>query len=75
MKGYLDLVFETEDPERIYEALIPESDDQLPRSRISLEVIQDAIRLRIEGDDIVSIRAALNTWVRLIKIAWEMVNV
>lgn len=75
MKGYLDLQFETEDPERIYRSLAPESDDQLQRSRVKLEVIPDGIWLRIEGDDIASIRAALNTWIRLIKIAWEMVNV
>jgi Transcription factor Pcc1. len=32
------------------------------------------IRLKIRGEDVVSLRAALNTWIRLVKIAFEMVS-
>ncbi len=59
----------------IFQALRPELEDELQRSRVSLALDHGFIRLRIEGDDIVSIRAALNTWLRLVKIAFEMVNI
>ncbi len=75
MKGSADLVFPTEDADDIFQALRPELEDELQRSRVSLTVGQDFIRLVVEGDDIVSIRAALNTWLRLVKIAFEMANI
>jgi KEOPS complex subunit Pcc1 len=75
MKCCADLVFPTDDANDIFQALRPELEDELQRSRASLAPDHGFIRLRIEGDDIVSIRAALNTWVRLVKIAFEMVNV
>jgi KEOPS complex subunit Pcc1 len=75
MKCCADLVFSTDDANDIFQALRPELEDDLRRSRTSLALDHGFIRLRIEGDDIVSIRAALNTWVRLIKITFEMANV
>lgn len=50
-------------------------ESELPRTKASLSSDQSSIRLRIEGEDIVSIRAALNTWIRLIKIAFEMESI
>ena len=75
MKGSADLVIPTEDADDIFQALRPELEDELQRSKVSLTAGQGLIRLRIEGDDIVSIRAALNTWLRLVKIAFEMANI
>jgi KEOPS complex subunit Pcc1 len=75
MKGYADIVFESNEAKEIYQALIPEQTDELQRSRVSLNLDDNCIRLRIEGDDIVSIRAALNTWIRLVKIAFEMASI
>jgi KEOPS complex subunit Pcc1 len=75
MKGRADLVFELEDAEKVYQALAPEVDEQIQRSVICLNKCSEGIRLKIESDDLVSLRAALNTWIRLIKIAWEMVKV
>jgi len=75
MKGRADLVFEVDDPERVYEALAPEALDQVQRSEIRLETCEEGIRLCIESEDVVSLRAALNTWIRLVKIAMEMVLV
>ncbi|HTY91568.1 MAG TPA: KEOPS complex subunit Pcc1 [Methanocella sp.] len=42
------------------------------RSRITLGVEGGLLKLFIEAEDIISLRAALNTWLRLIKIAEEM---
>jgi KEOPS complex subunit Pcc1 len=75
MKGCADLVFPCENAEDIFQALRPELEDELQRSRVDLTLGQGFIRLRIEGDDIVSIRAALNTWVRLVKIIFEIANI
>lgn len=75
MKGCVDLVFHTEDAVQIFRALSPELDDELQRSKTSLTIDLDSIRLSIKGDDFVSIRAALNTWIRLVKIAFEMASI
>jgi len=74
MKGCIELLFETEEPERIYRALIPELEDELHRSNVNLTFSDGCIGLKINGNDVASLRAALNTWVRLIKIAFEMVD-
>ena len=73
MKGRADLLFEVEDPERVCLALAPEALDQVQRSEIRLEAWESGIHLSIESEDMVSLRAALNTWIRLVKIAMEMV--
>jgi KEOPS complex subunit Pcc1 len=75
MRGRADLVFEVDDPERVYEVLAPEALDQVHRSEIQLETCEGGILLSVESEDVVSLRAALNTWIRLVKIAMEMVLV
>ena len=75
MKGCADLVFPCENAEDIFQALRPELEDELQRSRVNLALGKGFIRLKIEGDDIVSIRAALNTWVRLVKIVFEIADI
>ncbi len=74
MKGSAEFVFETAYPEMIYQALAPEKDDELHRSNVELILGEGSIRLKIRGEDAVSLRAALNTWIRLVKIAFEMVS-
>ena len=56
----------------IYEALLPELDQDYQRTRTSLVLKGDAIVLKVEANDTVSMRAALNGWLRLIKITYEM---
>jgi len=75
MLSYAEFVFETDDPMPIYRALAPELKDELQRSRVDIVLREGSIGLMIRGDDVVSFRAALNTWIRLIKIAFEMVNI
>ena len=75
MKSSADLEFEIDNPEQVYAALLPEADDDLHRSRVRLECSRKSVRLQIDGDDPVSLRAALNTWLRLVKISVEMVNI
>jgi len=74
MKGCAEIVFETAHYNEIYQALAPELPDELHRSNVELDPGAGFIRLKILGEDAVSLRAALNTWIRLVKIAIEMVS-
>jgi KEOPS complex subunit Pcc1 len=74
MKCCAELEFESSRAEEIYESLKPELDDDLHRSSVTLQAEDGIIRLEIRGEDTVSLRAALNTWIRFIKIAFEMVS-
>jgi KEOPS complex subunit Pcc1 len=56
----------------IYQSLLPELWEEYQRSRSTLILEQDILILKVEADDIVSMRAALNGWLRLIKISCEM---
>ncbi|NJD53173.1 MAG: hypothetical protein FIB07_09935 [Candidatus Methanoperedens sp.] len=56
----------------IYEALLPELDQDYQRTTASLELKDDVIVLKVEANDTVSMRAALNGWLRLVKITQEM---
>jgi KEOPS complex subunit Pcc1 len=75
MKGCAEFIFETKAPVMICQALAPEMDDDLHRSNIEMVLRDCSLDLTIRGDDVVSLRAALNTWIRLVKIAFEMVNI
>ncbi len=75
MKGCAQFVFESAHAREIYAALAPEADDDLHRSSVKLALAGDLIKLDIRGEDTASLRAALNTWIRLIKIAFEMVTI
>ncbi len=56
----------------IYESLLPELEEEYQRTRSTLILEQDTLILKVEANDIVSMRAALNGWLRLIKISCEM---
>ncbi len=56
----------------IYESLIPELDEEYQRTKTTLKLKDGLLVLNVEANDIISMRAALNGWLRLIKIASEM---
>lgn len=61
--------------DKVFEALKPELQaSPSERSRIELSRESGQLKLFIEAEDIISLRAALNTWLRLVKIAEEMLN-
>ncbi len=59
----------------VYQSLLPELGEEYQRSRSSLVLEQDILILKVEANDIVSMRAALNGWLRLIKISCEMSSI
>lgn len=78
MKGCAEFLFLIGDEairEKIYQALEPEMEDEIHRSGVDLTLCDDGLRLELRGTDIVSLRAALNTWMRLVKITFEMVDI
>ena len=77
MKLFAEFTFETETAEIIYRALLPElSESFSERSVIDLS-LEDKNRLvlSVKAEDVVSLRSALNTWLRLIQIAQEILEV
>ena len=56
----------------IYESLLPELLEDYQRTRTTLQLDGSLLILRVETNDIVSMRAALNGWLRLVKITGEM---
>lgn len=77
MKLSAEFTFETETAEKIYQAVLPELNDNFSeRSRIGLTLEgKNLLVLTVEAEDTVSLRSALNTWLRLIQIAQEVLEV
>ena len=77
MKLSAEFTFETETAEKIYQAVLPELNDNFSeRSRIGMSLEgADCLVLTVEAEDAVSLRSALNTWFRLIQIAQEVFQV
>ncbi len=59
----------------IYESLFPELGEEYQRTKTALKLEDNKLILNIEADDIVSMRAALNGWLRLVKISYEMSSI
>lgn len=77
MKLSAEFTFETETAEKIFQAVLPELNDNFSeRSRIGLSLEgANSLVLTVKADDAVSLRSALNTWFRLIQIAQEVLEV
>lgn len=77
MKLSAEFTFETDTAEQIYQAVLPELNESFSeRSKIGL-TLEDSNKLvlTIKAEDTVSLRSALNTWLRLIQIAQEVLEV
>jgi len=44
------------------------------RSEISLQVMGDKLTLKVIASDLISLRATMNTWLRLIQVAYEVLG-
>ncbi len=63
------------DSEIIYRSLLPELEEEYQRTKSTLNLKNNVIVLTVEADDFVSMRAALNGWLRLVKITTEMCSI
>lgn len=73
MKFKAEFVFETDNACSIYEAILPEIETPVSdRSIIEMSYTDPSLILSIETEDVVSMRSSLNTWLRLIQVAYEV---
>ncbi len=58
----------------VFEAIAPEVDASIAGSRSSLSVskTEDSIVIQVESTDLASLRAATNSWLRLVMVATEI---
>ncbi len=73
--------FEFKDEEEIlktiYESIKEEREEGIAKNRsfVNLALNGNTLSVYMSGDDIIRLRAVANTWLRLLKIADEMVHV
>lgn len=62
--------------EAVYKAVKEEWADETDKRRsfVNIELKGSKLCIHIRGDDVVRLRAAVNTWLRLVKIAEEMIE-
>ncbi|MHC1611613.1 MAG: KEOPS complex subunit Pcc1 [Candidatus Methanospirareceae archaeon] len=62
---------------RIYESIKVEREEEMDKKRSSVDLALngDTLSLYMSSEDITRVRAMANTWLRLLKIADEMVHV
>lgn len=73
IKSNAEFVIETKNPEIIYNSLKIEGSEV--RSKAKLYLAKDRLLLRIEAEDLTALRAAINAWLRLIKMCEEIIEV
>lgn len=56
----------------VFESLLPELDGGHQRTKTEIRVKDNILFLKLEASDFVSMRAAVNGWLRLVKIVEEM---
>jgi tRNA threonylcarbamoyladenosine modification (KEOPS) complex Pcc1 subunit len=77
----IEAEFEFEDEEEIvktiYESIKEERERGIDekRSSVDLALNGNTLRVYMRGEDIIRLRAVANTWLRLLKIAEEMIEV
>ncbi|MHC1568833.1 MAG: KEOPS complex subunit Pcc1 [Candidatus Syntropharchaeia archaeon] len=74
MRGCFEI--ELPNPEIVYYSLLQEKTDSLSnRSRVELDLFEGKLRLSIESKDAVMLRAAINTWLRLVKVSDDILEI
>ena len=74
MKAEADFVFRSSPKliSDIYKSLLPETEESISdRSVISLSAAEGVLYLKIVSNDIISLRSAVNTWLRLVQTAYD----
>ncbi|MEL4304951.1 KEOPS complex subunit Pcc1 [Methanococcoides sp. LMO-2] len=73
MKLSSESVILMDDPEAVYRSILPELESTVTdRSSVDVEVRDSSLVMRVNSDDIISMRSTLNTWLRLIQIAHDV---
>lgn len=70
----VEIFFETHQANIIYNAVMPEVETPATdKSKTELSVVSNnLVKLHIMAEDFVSLRSTINTWLRLIQVAYEV---
>jgi len=81
-KTEFELEDEAEIVKTVYESIKEENkieenalEEDKRRSLVDISLNENKLCVRIAGDDLIRVRAAANTWLRLVKVAEEMTYV
>jgi KEOPS complex subunit Pcc1 len=66
-----ELTFRGEHAGVVAKAISPESSERIPRTSVSVEEDEGVLRVVVEADDVASLRAALNSYIRWMHVAEE----
>lgn len=69
-----ELVFEDGSLEDVYRCVKPETGDVDGRGSVDVEFDGDHLVFEVRAPDLVSLRAGVNTWLRLVDLAEEAVE-
>lgn len=73
MNFTVKFVFILNQAQIIYDSILPEVEVPVTeRATIKLDLIENIFTLRIEASDLISLRSTINTWLRLVQVAYEM---
>jgi tRNA threonylcarbamoyladenosine modification (KEOPS) complex Pcc1 subunit len=56
----------------LQEAMGPELDSELSRAQVEMDRIKDGITLRFRAEDIIALRAAMNSYLRWLKLITDI---
>lgn len=54
------------------EAIGPELDNELSRARVDMDILEDGISLRFRAEDVTALRAAMNSYMRWLKLITDI---
>jgi len=75
LESTAESVFETDRALLIYRSLLPETETTVTeRSEVSLQVRGDKLILKVTASDLISLRSTMNTWLRLVQVAYEVLE-
>ena len=65
------LLSEIPDPKKLAKCLSPEIKEDLAKTSMEMEIGDDSLKIKIDAEDVSSLRAALNSYLRWLRIATE----
>jgi KEOPS complex subunit Pcc1 len=66
------LTFSGEDAATVYGAISPEAGREIPRTKVSVNMDGGRMVLRLQASDLSALRAAINSYLRWVKITEDM---
>jgi KEOPS complex subunit Pcc1 len=66
-----ELTLRTDNADVVVRALSPEMSEKIPRTMVEVSEDRGEVKIRVEADDLASLRAALNSYIRWANVAEE----